>query len=82
MAGSRNFLDQMHTVRYLRAGEIYVTRLAARGSWEEWERGGRLRMAEQAQAQVERILAQHQVPPLAPEQERELDEIMNVAAQG
>ena len=82
MAGSHNFLDQAHTVRYLRAGEIYVTRLAARGSWEEWERGGRLRMAEQAQAQVERILAQHQVPPLAPEQERELDEIMNVAARG
>jgi len=82
MAGSRNFLDQMHTVRYLRAGELYVTRLAARGSWEEWERGGRLRMAEQAQTQVEQILAQHQVPPLAPEQERELDEIMNVAAQG
>jgi trimethylamine---corrinoid protein Co-methyltransferase len=79
MAGSHNFLDQMHTVRYLRAGEIYITRLAARGSWEEWERGGRLRMAEHAQAQVELILARHQVPPLAPEQERELDVIMSIA---
>ncbi len=82
MAGSHNFLDQPHTVRYLRAGEIYVTRLAARGSWDEWERGGRLRMAEQAQSQVEQILAHHEVPPLAPEQERELDEIMDVAARG
>jgi trimethylamine--corrinoid protein Co-methyltransferase len=79
MAGSRNFLDQAHTVRYLRAGELYVTQLARRGSWEEWERGGRLSMAGQAQAKAEQLLVQHQVPPLTDEQERQLNEIMQYA---
>ncbi|MBM4464730.1 MAG: hypothetical protein FJ014_04060 [Chloroflexi bacterium] len=30
MGGSRNFLDQRHTVRYLRAGEVLYTHLAER----------------------------------------------------
>ncbi len=74
-----NFLDQRHTVRYLRAGEVLATRLAERRGWDEWHRGGRQGMAERAQAEAERILAQHEVPPLAKEQERELDEIMREA---
>jgi trimethylamine:corrinoid methyltransferase-like protein len=38
-------------------------------------------MAERAQAEAERLLAEHQVPPLAAEQERALEEIMQAAAQ-
>jgi trimethylamine:corrinoid methyltransferase-like protein len=41
MDGERNFLDQRHTVRYLRAGEVMVTHLAERRAWEEWSRSGR-----------------------------------------
>jgi trimethylamine--corrinoid protein Co-methyltransferase len=80
MDGSRNFLEQHHTVRYLRAGEVQYTRLAERRSWGEWDRTGRLGMVERAQAEAERLLAEHQAPPLADEQERELDAIMQQAA--
>jgi trimethylamine--corrinoid protein Co-methyltransferase len=75
-----NFLDQRHTVRYLRAGEVLATRLADRRTWEEWQRGGRETMADRAQAEAERLLAEHQVPSLSDDQERELDEILREAA--
>lgn len=74
-----NFLTQKHTVRYLRAGEVQLTRLAERGSWESWENAGRQGMAERAQAEAERLLAEHQVEPLTEAQERELELIMQSA---
>lgn len=73
MAGSHNFLGQRHTRRYLRSGEILLTHLAERGAWESWEQGGRMGMAERAQEEAERLLAEHQVPPLTEEQEAALD---------
>ena len=76
MNGSHNFLDQMHTVRYLRAGEVMVTQLAERGPWAAWDANGRQGMAERAQVKAERLLAEHQVEPLTEDQERALDEIM------
>jgi trimethylamine--corrinoid protein Co-methyltransferase len=79
MDGPRNFLGQRHTVRYLRGGEILLTRLSDRSTWEEWERGGRAGLAEHAVAEAERLLAEHQVPPLTDAQERELDQIMRAA---
>jgi trimethylamine--corrinoid protein Co-methyltransferase len=79
MDGSRNFLEQVHTVRYLRAGEVLVTSLAERRSWNEWERTGREGMVERAQAKAERLLAEHEVPPLAEEQELALDAVMQEA---
>jgi len=80
MNGPRNFLGERHTVRYLRAGEVLHTRLAERHPWEEWDRAGREGMAERAQAEAERLLAEHKVPPLTEEQERELDAIIQEAA--
>lgn len=79
MDGWRNFLDQPHTVRYLRAGEVYYTRLAERRSWAEWDRAGRDGIVERAQAEAERLLAEHEVAPLTEVQERELEEIMKEA---
>jgi trimethylamine--corrinoid protein Co-methyltransferase len=79
MDGSRNYLDQLHTVKYLRAGEVLVTRLADRGGWDEWVRKGRVEMAGRAQAKAEQILATHEVAPLSDEQERALDEILAFA---
>ncbi|HFD38998.1 MAG TPA: hypothetical protein ENJ31_04005 [Anaerolineae bacterium] len=76
MGGSRNFLGQRHTARYLRAGELFLTRLAERRGWEEWQKDGRQGMAERAQAEAERLLAEHQVPPLTANQERELDDLL------
>lgn len=76
MDGPRNFLGQRHTARYLRSGEILHTHLSDRRSWEEWDRAERDGIAERAQAEAERLLAEHEVPPLTAEQERELEEIL------
>jgi trimethylamine--corrinoid protein Co-methyltransferase len=81
MAADRNFLSSKHTVRYLRAGELQYTRLAERRDWQEWDRDGREGMAERAQAEAERLLAEHEVPPLTADQERELDQIVQAAEQ-
>jgi trimethylamine--corrinoid protein Co-methyltransferase len=80
MEGERNFLSHDHTVRYLRAGEIFITRLADRTSWEEWDRTGREGMGGSAHSEVERLLAEHEVQSLTEEQEQTLDEIMQEAS--
>ncbi len=79
MQESHNFLGQKHTMRYLRSGEVLLTSLAERGSWENWEANGHTGMAERAQAEAMRIIEKHEVTPLGPEQERELDEILKEA---
>jgi trimethylamine--corrinoid protein Co-methyltransferase len=80
MNGDRNFLAQKHTRTSLRSGEIFLTNLAERGSWEGWETSGRIGMGERAAAEAERILTEHAVPGLTPEQESELERILQAAS--
>lgn len=82
MDGSHNFLAQKHTRRYLRGGEVLLTKLAERSSWETWENEGRAGMAERAQATAEHLIATHEVPPLDDVQEIELDRILALAVGG
>ncbi len=80
MNGTRNFLGQKHTLKHLRAGELALTKLAERNSWETWEdKLERKQMADYAIAEAERILKEHHAPPLEPQQEKELDAIMAAA---
>lgn len=80
MGGTRNFLGQKHTMKHLRAGELALTKLAERNSWETWdEKLERKQMADYATSEAERILKEHVVPPLEPQQEKELDRIMAAA---
>lgn len=79
MAGSRGFLGQKHTLRYLRPGEVLYTHLAERRTWEVWDWEGREGMVERAQAEAERLLAEHELPPLTEDQERALEEIFREA---
>ena len=79
MSSSHNYLGQKHTMKYLRSGEVLMTKLAERGSWEGWNESGRTGMQQRAEAEVERILREHQVPPLGEAQERELDLILSAA---
>jgi trimethylamine--corrinoid protein Co-methyltransferase len=79
MDGTRNFLGQKHTLKHLRAGEMTLTKLAERNSWETWESKGKKQMVDHAIDEAERILREHQVPPLDPQQEKELDRIMAAA---
>lgn len=79
MDGARNYIAEMHTAKTLRSGEIAYTRLGERRSYEEWTRDDKTGMAERAQKEAEKILAEHEVPPLSDEQEKELDEILEAA---
>ena len=80
MNGTRNFLGQKHTMKHLRGGEMALTKLAERNSWDTWEEKlGRKQMADHAMDEAERILRDHQVPPLTDEQEKELDRIYAAA---
>lgn len=79
MDGSHNFLGQKHTLKYLKSGEVLMTKLSNRDTWEHWEAGGRQGLVERAQAEAERILAEHQVEPLEDAQLRELDTVMAAA---
>ncbi len=80
MNGTRNYLGQKHTLKHLRAGELALTKLAERNSWDTWEEKlERKQMADRAIDEAERILREHEVPPLEPQQEKELDRIMAAA---
>jgi len=80
MDGTRNFLGQRHTLNHLKAGELALTKLAERNSWETWEEKlDRKQIVDHAVDEAERILREHQVPPLEPQQEKELDKIMAAA---
>lgn len=81
MNSNRNYLSQRHTMKWLRSGEINLTKLAERGSWESWVDAGRVGMVERAQAEAEQILQNHLVPPLDSAQERELDRLLMAAEQ-
>jgi trimethylamine--corrinoid protein Co-methyltransferase len=80
MDGSHNFIAERHSVKYLRSGEILFAELGERRTFAEWDRTGRNGLAENAQVEAERLLAEHQVPPLEVTQENELDKIMQAAA--
>jgi trimethylamine--corrinoid protein Co-methyltransferase len=77
MDSTRNFLAEPHTIKYLRAGEVWQSQLAVQEvSWETWRNAGGPMLVERAQAEAERILATHEVPPLSEDQSRALDEIV------
>jgi trimethylamine--corrinoid protein Co-methyltransferase len=78
MDGTRNFLGQKHTMKHLRS-ELHLTKLAERNTWEAWEKNGRKGIVERAAEEAERILKEHVVPPLEPQQDKELDRIMAAA---
>ena len=79
VAGSGNFLGEKHSRRRLHQGEIFLTRMAERRAFSEWDRTGREQMKQRAQATAQRLIAEHDVAPLDPAAERELDAILNKA---
>lgn len=80
MNTNRNYLASKHTLKHLRAGEMALTKLAERNSWDTWEeKMNRKQMADYATDEAERILREHVVEPLSEQQEAELDKIMLAA---
>jgi len=81
MDSSRNFLAEPHTVKYLRAGEVWQAQLAVQEiGWEVWRDAGAPTVVKRAQREAARILSTHEVPPLLEEQTRALDHIVQAAA--
>jgi len=77
---SGSFLDQEHTVKYLRR-EYWESPIFPRLSWSDWERGGRETLLARAHREVERIL-EREYPPkqlLPDDAAKRLDEIAQQA---
>jgi trimethylamine:corrinoid methyltransferase-like protein len=77
MDGDRNFLAERRTVQHLRSGEVWLPELSVQEArWEAWREAGGPTLAERARVEAERLLAEHEVPPLPEDQARELDRIV------
>jgi trimethylamine--corrinoid protein Co-methyltransferase len=79
MNDSHTFIAERHSINYLRSGEILFSKLSEKRSFSEWDQTGRRGFVDNAQANSERLLANHMVPPLEETQEKELDKIMYAA---
>ncbi|MBE0411582.1 MAG: trimethylamine methyltransferase family protein [Anaerolineales bacterium] len=77
--GRQTFTAEQHTVDFLRSGELLYSSMLEHRTWADWDADGRQGLCDRAQNEVERILAEHQVAPLLPEQETELDLLMEKA---
>jgi trimethylamine--corrinoid protein Co-methyltransferase len=74
-----NFLAEMSTVKGIRSGEWYVSKLGVHEAFEGWDAAGRPELLDEARDKVNAILASHQPLPLDEEVERELDRIQKRA---
>jgi len=74
-----HFLTESSTVKALREGEMYISKLGWHDSFEAWEAAGRPTVLEEAREKVGEILATHQPLPLDDDVERELDRIQQRA---
>lgn len=74
-----HFIDQLSTVRAIRSGEWYVSRLGMHDTYEGWVDAGRPTLLEEAREKVRQILATHQPLPLGEEVEQELNRMLKKA---
>jgi trimethylamine--corrinoid protein Co-methyltransferase len=77
MNDKRNFLSERHTKKFLHAGELWEGKLhLTENSWDLWQQAGKPDAPHRAQKLAEEILSKHEVYPITPEQDKELDKIM------
>jgi len=74
-SGSGLYLDTEHTVNHWR-DEQYMPELADRNSYSAWIGEGEKTMIDRAVEMVNRIIESTEVPPLPPEQDKELERIL------
>jgi len=73
------FLEQEHTLTYLRQKEVLQPRLSFNGLWSEWEAQGFKDIHSRARDEVHQRLNQHEDIPLPTEAEREFGRIIAAA---
>ena len=69
-----NFLAEDHTIDHMR--DLWQPRLFDRGTWEDWEAGGRPSPRDRARERARSLLASHVPPPLPDGMAAELDGIV------
>jgi trimethylamine--corrinoid protein Co-methyltransferase len=74
-----NFLAEKSTVKGIRGGEWYVSKLGVHDSFEGWAAAGRPGLLGEAREKVNMILSSHKPLPLDEKVERELERIQKRA---
>ena len=74
------FLETMHAVKYVRSNERWEPKLTDRNSWTTWqEQAGGKDMAQRANVQARKILAEHNPEYVTEAQAKEIDKIAAAA---
>jgi trimethylamine--corrinoid protein Co-methyltransferase len=73
------FIGTMHTLEHLKS-DIWMPRLADRNTADSWARAGSKSMRDNARDVVQRILSDHVVEPLEPEQRSDIAKILEAAS--
>ncbi|MEX0991478.1 MAG: trimethylamine methyltransferase family protein [Actinomycetota bacterium] len=70
-----HFLGEPHTLQHMR--DFWRSKVMNRLTWEDWDAAGRPEPWKAAEAEVQRILAEHEPEPLPEDVTKELDRIMD-----
>jgi len=73
------FVEQDHTLKYLRTGEVFQPRLGFDGLWSLWEAQGSKDIRARAKEEVHKHLQAEVDDPLPPEADREFQRIIAAA---
>lgn len=73
-----NFLEQKHTRKHLRTGELWVPTISQRQTYEQWEVKGQ-KLEDIAKERAQDLLLHHEVLPLSDEVNKEFDQIIERA---
>ena len=73
-----NFLSEEHTVRHLRQ-ELWFPKLIDRTKYGGWQSAGSKTMGDRVRERVRKILAIHEVPPLPPQVDSGIAEVLAAA---
>jgi len=76
------FLSQRHTLAHIADADRYPYKLAERGNYEDWVKRGKKRVEARAFERAKELLSKHEVPPLDPDIQREVDRIVEASAKG
>jgi len=79
VVNGENFLEQDHTLTYLRKKEVFQPQLSFSGLWSEWEEQGKKDIRARARDEVRRRMQSHEDLPLPAEVEREFSRIIAAA---
>lgn len=72
-----NFLTDTHTLKHVR--ERWIPNISNRHVWETWKKEGSLTMLDQAVAEKDRILREHEMDWMDEAMQQELDRIVSAA---